>query len=60
VAYRVLMSYILYLGTRLLASGTVISVVVDAGSPFTVNLNLAGEDVLVRSLLAQPGRGRIP
>jgi hypothetical protein len=54
------MSYILYLGTRLLASGTVISVVVDAGSPFTVNLNLAGEDVLVRSLLAQPGRGRIP
>jgi hypothetical protein len=47
----------LYLGTRLLASGTLISVVVDAGSPFTVNLNLAGEDVLVRNLLAQPGPG---
>ena len=47
----------LYLGTRLLASGTLISIVVDAGSPFTANLDLAGEDVLVRSLLAQPGPG---
>lgn len=47
----------LYLGTRLLATGTLISIVVDAGSPFTVNLNFPGEDVLVRNLLAQPGPG---
>jgi hypothetical protein len=47
----------LYLGTRLLAGGTLISIVVDAGSPFTVNLDLAGEDVLIRTLLGQPGPG---
>ena len=47
----------LYLGTRLLAAGTTISVVVDAQSPLTVNLNLPGEDVLVRNLLGQFGAG---
>src|ERR1700733_10977757 len=47
----------LYLGTRLLAGGTLIFIVVDAGSPFTVNLDLAGEDVLIRTLLGQPGPG---
>src|ERR1700733_975164 len=43
----------LYLGTRLLASGTLISIVVDAVSPLSVNLNLSGEDVLIRILLGQ-------
>jgi hypothetical protein len=33
--------------------GTLISIVVDAGSPFTVNLDLPGEDVLIRTLLGQ-------
>ena len=47
----------LYLGTRLFAAGTTISVVVDAQSPLTVNLNLPGEDVLVRNLLGQFGAG---
>jgi len=47
----------LYLGTRLADAGTLISVVVDAGSPFTVNLNVPGEDVLIRTLLGQLGSG---
>jgi hypothetical protein len=45
----------LYLGTRLVASGTSatqISVVVDAGAALVVNLNL-GEDVLIRVPLGQ-------
>jgi len=40
-----------------LAAGTTISVVVDAQSPLSVNLNLPGEDVLVRNLLGQFGAG---
>jgi hypothetical protein len=47
----------LYLGTRLLAVGTNISVVVDAGSPLSFNLNLPGEDVLIRTLLGQLNPG---
>jgi hypothetical protein len=47
----------LYLGTRLADAGTLISIVVDAGSPFTVNLNVPGEDVLIRTLLGQLGPG---
>jgi hypothetical protein len=47
----------LYLGTRLLAGGTVISIVLDGGSPFTVNLDLSGEDVLIRTLLGQLSPG---
>ena len=49
----------LYLGTRLVNTGTLatqISVVVDAGSPVTVNLNL-GEDVLIRVPFGQLGAG---
>ena len=55
--YTFSQSHSLYLGTRLLASGTVISIVVDAGSPVTLNLDLAGEDVLIRTLLGQPSAG---
>ena len=47
----------LYLGTRLLATGTLISVVVDSGSPVTVNVNVPGEDVLIRTLLGEFGSG---
>jgi hypothetical protein len=47
----------LYLGTRLVDSGTVISIVVDAGSPFTVNLEVPSEDVLIRTLLGQLSSG---
>jgi hypothetical protein len=47
----------LYLGTRLLDGGTLISIVVDGGTPSTVNLELAGEDVLIRTLLGQPTPG---
>ncbi len=47
----------LYLGTRLLDGGASISIVLDAGTPIAVNLELAGEDVLIRSLLGQPSSG---
>ena len=47
----------LYLGTRLIAAGTTISVVLDAGTPSTVNLSLSGEDVLIRTLLGQLSSG---
>jgi hypothetical protein len=49
--------HFLYLGTRLVDPGTLISVVVDAGSPFTVNLNVPSEDVLIRTLLGQLSSG---
>jgi len=47
----------LYLGTRLVDPGTLISIAVDAGRPFTVNLNVPSEDVLIRTLLGQLGSG---
>jgi len=47
----------LYLGTRLLGNGTVISFSVDGQSAATINLNFPGEDVLVRKLLGQFGAG---
>jgi hypothetical protein len=47
----------LYLGTRLVDAGTVISIVVDAGSPFTVNLDVPSEDVLIRTLLGRLSSG---
>jgi len=43
----------LYLGTRLLDNGTVISISVDGQSPSLVNLNVPGEDVLIRQFLGQ-------
>jgi hypothetical protein len=55
--YTFSQSHSLYLGTRLLASGTLISIVLDADSPITLNLDLAGEDVLIRTLLGQPTVG---
>ena len=48
--YTASQDHSLYLGTRLLAGGTLISIVLDGGSAFTVNLDLPGEDVLIRTL----------
>lgn len=55
--YSASQNHSLYLGTRLIAAGTTISVVLDAGTPFTVNLSLSGEDVLIRTLLGQLSSG---
>jgi len=47
----------LYLGTRLLNNGTVISYSVDGQSAVTINLSFPLEDVLIRTLLGQFGAG---
>jgi hypothetical protein len=47
----------LYLGTRLADGGTLISYSVDGQSATTINLNVPGEDVLIRRLLGQFGAG---
>jgi hypothetical protein len=47
----------LYLGTMLIDNGATISVTVDTGTPVAVNLNVPGEVVLIRTLIAQPGAG---
>jgi hypothetical protein len=43
----------LYLGTRLIANGAVILCSVDGQSATSANLNVPGEDVLIRTLLGQ-------
>ncbi len=55
--YTSAQDHALYLGTRLLDAGATISIVIDAGTPVTVNLNVPGEDVLIRTLLEQLGSG---
>lgn len=52
-SYNFSQSHCLYLGTRLIATGTTISVVVDGGVPMSIDLNLSGEDVLIRNLLGE-------
>jgi hypothetical protein len=47
----------LYLGTRLADGGTVISYSVDGQTAVALNLNVPGEDVLIRKLLGQLGAG---
>jgi len=47
----------LFLGTRMADAGTQITVRVDGNAPVTVNLALAGEDVLVRVPLGQMSGG---
>ncbi len=49
--YRAPQTHSLYLGTRKAASGAQVTVVVDSGSPVSLDLALAGEDVLVRLLM---------
>ena len=46
--YRASQSHQLYLGTRKAAGGAQTTVVVDGGAAMTVDLSLAGEDILVR------------
>jgi len=46
-------AHTLYLGTRLIASGAQITVNIDGAPMPPINLQLAGEDVLVRVLLGQ-------
>lgn len=55
--YSFSQNHSLYLGTRLIDAGTLISVVVDGGPPLSVDLSVPGEDVLIRSLLGQFGSG---
>jgi hypothetical protein len=47
----------LYVGTRLIAAGTQISVVVDGGSPASLELVTPGEDILIRALIGNFGAG---
>jgi hypothetical protein len=47
----------LYLGTRLAANGALISVSVDGQTASAIDLNVPGEDVLVRRLLGSFGAG---
>lgn len=56
-SYTSAQSHSLYLGTRLIANGALISVSVDGGTPTTVNLNVPGEDVLIRAPLGPYGAG---
>jgi len=49
--------HFLYIGTRLIAAGTQISIAVDGGSPLSVDLSVPGEDVLIRSLIGVFGAG---
>jgi hypothetical protein len=55
--YTFSQSHSLYLGTRLIDAGTLLSIVVDGASPFTVNLDVPGEDVLIRAPLGQLSSG---
>lgn len=47
----------LYLGTMLVANGAEISVSIDSGAAFTVDLNVPGEVVLIRTFLGQLNAG---
>lgn len=55
--YTSAQSHSLYLGTRLVDPGALISVAVDSQSPITFDLDVPGEDVLVRNLVGQFGAG---
>ena len=56
-SYSSAQQHTLYLGTRLAPNGALISVSVDGQPACLVNLNLPGEDVLVRKLLGPFGPG---
>ncbi len=58
LSYTSAQQHSLYFGTRLVDGGTVISISVDGQTPVTVNLNVPGEDVLIRTPLGQFGRGQ--
>jgi hypothetical protein len=52
-SYQANASHTLYLGSRLIADGGRVSVQVDGGAPVVFNLQLSGEDVLVRLVVMQ-------
>jgi hypothetical protein len=56
-SYTSAQQHSLYLGTRLAANGALISISVDGQSPTTIDLNVPGEDVLIRRLLGSFGPG---
>ena len=56
-SYTSAQQHSLYLGTRLVDGGTLISISVDGQTPVTVNLNVPGEDVLIRTPLGQLAAG---
>jgi hypothetical protein len=56
-SYTSAQEHSLYLGTRLAANGALISISVDGQSSSTSDLNLPGEDVLVRKPLGSFGPG---
>jgi hypothetical protein len=55
--YTSAQQHTLYLGARLVDPGALVSVSVDGGSPIAIDLEVPGEDVLIRSLLGQYGAG---
>ncbi len=56
-SYTSAQQHSLYLGTRLIDGGTLISISVDGQAPVTVNLNVPEEDVLIRTPLGQLAAG---
>jgi hypothetical protein len=56
-SYKSAQEHSLYLGTRLVDGGALISVSVDGQSPVAIDLNVPAEDVLIRSPLGQFGPG---
>ncbi len=56
-AYSSAQQHTLYLGTRLADNGTLISISLDSQEPTLSNLNVPGEDVLVRQRLGELGPG---
>jgi hypothetical protein len=55
--YRCPQTHALFLGTRSCFNGTQISISVDGATPFTGNLKIEGEDVLIRLPLGELGAG---
>ncbi|HLH00334.1 MAG TPA: hypothetical protein VKX49_28775 [Bryobacteraceae bacterium] len=56
-SYTAAQQHSLYLGTRLVASGAQISVSIDGQAPLIANLDVAGEDVLMRLPLGELASG---
>ena len=56
-SYTSAQTHTLYLGTRIVDTGALISVSVDGQTPITANLGIPAEDVLIRKLLGEYGAG---
>jgi len=55
--YTAAQAHTLYIGTRYTGNGAQLSIVVDGGTPSTVNLRVPGEDVLIRWPAGEYGGG---